>query len=267
MTVPADLRVLFLASLAAAVLSGAAAAVESHSSVRLLDAGEDGGKFRAGVEITLEPGWKTYWRMPGEAGVPPDFDWSGSANVETVEVSYPAPHRFLDSGGEAIGYKERVVFPVAVTRKVAGEPVDLSLTLHYAVCNDICIPAKAELRRRLGETSPPAEEVQAVREAETLVPASVAPGLEVKSVRLEGEAARLVVVLQGEKAKGDVDILVEGFDQAYFRAPKVLSEEGPHAAFGLAIDGLKEPSALRGRTITLTVLAPAARLVRQVTVE
>ena len=59
-------------------------------------------------------GWKTYWRMPGDAGIPPQFDWSGSQNVKSVEVLWPAPQRFIDSGGETVGYKDRVVFPLRI---------------------------------------------------------------------------------------------------------------------------------------------------------
>lgn len=269
MTVPAKARFLLLAGLASALPAVAATALESHSKARLVYAGEEGGRLRAGVEITLDPGWKTYWRIPGEAGVPPEFDWSGSANAETIGIGYPAPHRFMDSGGETIGYKERVLFPVSVAPREAGKPVDLALTLHYAVCNDVCIPAKAELRRTLGTGSAPAAETELVREAEALVPRGRAEGLDVEAARLDGEGkdAQLLVTLKGEKAAGNVDIFVEGFEDAYFRAPEALPGEGGERRFLLRIDGLKQASALRGRALTLTVIAPEARLVRQVPVE
>lgn len=258
-------RTLLLAALAATAIPSPASAMEAHSTARLLDGGRQGEVFRAGVEITLDPGWKTYWRMPGESGVPPEFDWSKSANAAKAEVSYPAPHRFTDSGGEAIGYKERVVFPVVVTPADPEKPVDLTLTLHYAVCNDICIPARAELSRVLGGGSAPAAETALVREAATLVPTEEGKGIEVRDARLEGEGkeSRLVVTLEGAQAEAGVDIFVEGFDDAYFRAPAAESE----ARFSLLIDGLKDRAALAGRTLTLTIVTPGARLVRQVRVE
>src|SRR5580693_6039182 len=69
----------------------------------------------AGIEIRLAPGWKTYWRYPGDSGVPPRFDFTGSRNLKSASVHYPAPHRLTDEGGTSIGYKGDVVFPIDVT--------------------------------------------------------------------------------------------------------------------------------------------------------
>ena len=96
---------------------------ETFSKVRLVSgsvAGMSDGQMIAGVQIRLEPGWKTYWRMPGDFGVPPTFDWSGSKNLRSAEVLYPAPHRFTDASGTAIGYEDEVVFPVMVTPERLG---------------------------------------------------------------------------------------------------------------------------------------------------
>src|SRR5260221_5305895 len=95
--------------------------VELHNArVRML-AGPPAAKaakaYLAGVEITLSEGWKTYWRMPGDAGVPPSFDWAGSTNVASVDVRYPAPSRLHEPGAETIGYKHSVLFPVEIVPK------------------------------------------------------------------------------------------------------------------------------------------------------
>jgi DsbC/DsbD-like thiol-disulfide interchange protein len=126
---------------------------QGHSSrVRLLG----GAPALAGVQIELEAGFKTYWRTPGEAGLPPTFDWSKSVNVESVEVLWPAPARFEDPGGIVYGYQGGVVLPVRVRPQDAGKPVSLSLKIDYGVCKDICIPAQAELSLRLPKSpSPP----------------------------------------------------------------------------------------------------------------
>ena len=62
-----------------------------ESQLRLLLTADAAGQIGGGIEIALEPGWYTYWRNPGEAGVPPVFDFSGSENVASVDVMYPAP--------------------------------------------------------------------------------------------------------------------------------------------------------------------------------
>lgn len=100
----------------------------------------------AGIQLRMEPGWKTYWRNPGDSGVPPRFDWSGSKNLKSATVLYPMPHRFDDAGGAAIGYDEDVVFPIKITPERSGEPVELAVVFDYGLCKDLCIPNEVALR-------------------------------------------------------------------------------------------------------------------------
>ena len=102
--------------------------------------------FRAGVEIKLKEGWHTYWRYPGDSGVPPVLDFSKSQNVKAVTVLYPAPSRFPDgAGGNSIGYTGVLILPLHVVPQDAGKPVTLDLKLDYAVCEKLCVPAEAKL--------------------------------------------------------------------------------------------------------------------------
>ncbi|HCX68676.1 MAG TPA: hypothetical protein DHK64_14410, partial [Rhodobiaceae bacterium] len=57
----------------------------------------------AGLHLELSKGWKTYWRSPGEVGIPPSIDWAGSENIENVEFLWPAPERFTAFGIENFG--------------------------------------------------------------------------------------------------------------------------------------------------------------------
>lgn len=120
-----------------------------HSRVRLIAGGPEGAQHLAGIEIALDPGFKTYWRTPGDSGLPPSFDWSGSENVAAVDLRWPAPKRQEDAGGVAYVYGSDVVLPVMVTPKEPGKPVNLKLAIDYGVCKDICIPARAELSETL----------------------------------------------------------------------------------------------------------------------
>ncbi len=99
----------------------------------------------AGLEIALAPGWKTYWRAPGEAGIPPALDWSGSENLAEAALLWPAPQVFDSFGIDTIGYAGRVVLPLRVRAQDPAAPVRLRLTMDYGVCADICVPARAEL--------------------------------------------------------------------------------------------------------------------------
>jgi DsbC/DsbD-like thiol-disulfide interchange protein len=154
----------FRALLAATVVSAVAASgvhaedlasgwVEGFNNKARLLAGKAGGgplgntpRNYAGIEISMASGFKTYWRNPGEAGgIPPEFDFSGSDNLESATVLYPAPHRTKDKAGENIAYKDHVVLPVAIVPQDKSKPVTLKVKVVYGVCKDICIPAEAEL--------------------------------------------------------------------------------------------------------------------------
>src|SRR5438309_10931430 len=114
---------------------------DAHSAVRLLAGSRSGGVLLGGIAIQLEPGWKTYWRTPGDSGVPPRIDFSKSDNVEAVTVLWPAPKQFDDgAGGTSLGYKQQVVLPLRIVAKSADKPVMLRAAISYAVCEKLCIP-------------------------------------------------------------------------------------------------------------------------------
>src|ERR1700741_2736041 len=117
---------------------------DGHSAVRLLAGSRSGAVLLGGIAIQLQPGWKTYWRTPGDSGVPPRFDFSKSDNVEAVTVLWPAPMKFEDgAGGFSLGYKQQVVLPLRIVAKNNDKPVTLRASISYAVCDKICIPVEA----------------------------------------------------------------------------------------------------------------------------
>ena len=141
-----------------ALAQASAWAQGDKSRVRLVGAGgPEGGRYLAGVEIRLAPKTLTYWKLPGDAGVPPVFSFEGSKNLASAEPLYPAPRRFPEAGGEAFGYMDEVVFPLRVTPIDPARPVSLALKLDYATCEDMCIPAQATLRLDLAPGGPGAE--------------------------------------------------------------------------------------------------------------
>ena len=115
------------------------------SVLRLVSAGGlRDGRYEAGVDLTMAPGSHTYWKIPGEAGVPPVFTFNGSENVAAAVVSFPVPSRISEEGIEAFGYDNGVVFPIAVTPADRGKPAVLHVDVTYAVCNKICLPGRGE---------------------------------------------------------------------------------------------------------------------------
>lgn len=94
----------------------------------------------AGFQLNLAQDWMTYWRHPGESGIAPQIDWSGSQNLADLRVHWPEPRLYLKAGFNSIGYKNEVVFPVALTPLDPAKPITLRATLSIGVCADICIP-------------------------------------------------------------------------------------------------------------------------------
>ncbi|MEM6727658.1 MAG: protein-disulfide reductase DsbD domain-containing protein [Pseudomonadota bacterium] len=102
---------------------------------------EADGSHIAAIKMVLAEGWKTYWRSPGDAGIPPQFDWSGSENVARVTPHFPVPKVFDQEGMRAIGYKDQVVIPLRIDRARQSAPIRLSAEVSLGICLDICIPA------------------------------------------------------------------------------------------------------------------------------
>jgi DsbC/DsbD-like thiol-disulfide interchange protein len=252
--------------------------VELHNArVRML-AGPPAEKasksYLAGIEITLGEGWKTYWRTPGDAGVPPNFDWAGSTNVASVVVRYPAPSRLHEPGGETIGYKNSVVFPIEIVPKDASGPVDLALTLEFGVCREICIPAEAKFSLALRPAGMAGSPAPAMLTALQRVPRPGAsrrpddPQLKSATASLEGAEPHLVIEARFPRREG-ADLFVEAPDGLYVPLPKRLPDAAdaatrPEADAGgglmrFEVDLARGGNAreLKGKTLTLTLVSSA----------
>jgi DsbC/DsbD-like thiol-disulfide interchange protein len=139
--------------------------------VKMVAAAEpEQGIYRVAAEIELSPSAITYWRQPGEAGVPPRFSFTGSENVASAEVLYPAPARLDEDGIEAFGYRAGVVFPILVRPQDAVKSSLLKLTLDYAVCETICIPVRSVTEITLPQRSTNAAADGLIKAAQARVP-------------------------------------------------------------------------------------------------
>jgi DsbC/DsbD-like thiol-disulfide interchange protein len=195
------------------------------SSLRLIAAGggPKQGFYRAGVEIRLDPGAITYWRMPGGAGVPPAFSFEGSVNAADIEVSYPAPMRLDEDGTEAFGYRGRVTFPLHVVPKDAALPVVLAVRLSYAVCARICLPAKAEARLALDpnqDINAASAEATAIAAAEAEVPLRLTPQQRAAKVAINQDITAPTPTWRLSTQSDAQDLFVEAPPGWYFETRK-----------------------------------------------
>ena len=247
--------------------------VEQHAAARIiagamLRAG-DIQWLRAGIEIRLEPGWKTYWRYPGDSGAPPTLDFTGSENVKSVMMLWPAPQLFDDGGGgHSIGYRGDVVLPLHVVAADPSRPSSLRVKLSYAVCGNLCVPAEANLDLMLSGKG--GAEEPALVAAEARVPRRVALGsdsaqgtaLAIRAVHREGAGGKEHVVVDvAAPADTPVDLLVEGPTPDWalpLPTPAALVDRGVPGLrrFTFDLDGLPPGAHADGAILTFTAVSP-----------
>jgi DsbC/DsbD-like thiol-disulfide interchange protein len=233
-----------------------------RSTARLIAGTQSSGQaapLRAGIEIRLKQGWHTYWRYPGDAGVPPHFDFGGSQNLKAVEVLWPAPRRLPEAGLDTIGYDRDVILPLRVTPQDPAKPVTLQVTIDYAICEKLCVPAQTKAALALAGGSR-AQDVR-LAGAEARVPRKTALGagqtLAVRAVRREdgGDRPRLLIDVAAP-AGAAVDLFAEGpTDQWALPLPAAVDgAPSGQQRFMLELDGAPPGGKYTDTRINLTAV-------------
>jgi DsbC/DsbD-like thiol-disulfide interchange protein len=261
--VPFRALIAFIALAAAGATSGAACAQDAsawvqdaHSSLRLLAGSRTGSVLMGGIEIQLQPGWKTYWRTPGDSGVPPRFDFSKSVNVESVTPLYPSPKKFDDgAGGMSYGYIKHVIFPLRIVPKNPNEPVQLRASVSYAVCEKLCLPVEAEAELSFTSAASALDSVvaTALNKVPKPVGTSEATPIALKSFRRTGD--KVIVDIAAQTPAG-VELFAEGPTPDWaLPVPKRLgAAENGVVRFEFQLDGLPADAKPEGALLRLTVV-------------
>jgi DsbC/DsbD-like thiol-disulfide interchange protein len=230
---------------------------DGHSAVRLLAGSRSGAVLLGGIAMQLQVGWKTYWRTPGDSGVPPRFDFSKSENIEAVTVLWPAPTKFDDgAGGHSLGYHNDIVLPLRIVAKNPDKPVTLRADINYAVCEKICIPVDASAE--LSFNSVASTEDSALFAALDAVPKPANVGdpnpLTIRDIKREGTSAVLVDVVTPD-AK-DVNLFVEGPTPDWsLPIPNLLEHSPPGVKrFAFQLEGLPPGANPSGAALKFTLV-------------
>ena len=241
-----------------------------HGAVRLIAASDAVGNAESlalGLHFRMKPGWKIYWRSPGDAGFPPLPNWAGSENLASASLAWPAPKRFSVLGMETLGYTDEVVLPLTAVPLEPGKPVTLRAKLRYLTCKEICVPYEKKLSLRLpaGPEFSSREEA-VIRRFAALVPrAGPTPQLTIAAVAVDGPpgAETLRVRAVSDKPFEAPDLFVEDRAGHAFGKPLVtFADEKRAAVMRLAVlpplavegGGAGEPPVLIGRPLTLTIV-------------
>ncbi|MBI4273165.1 MAG: cytochrome C biogenesis protein [Rhizobiales bacterium] len=234
---------------------------DERGAVRLIAASyeRDSGLYRAGLEIRLGSGWKTYWRYPGDSGVPPRFDFAHSDNVKSATVLWPAPRLFSDVEGDTIGYKDNVILPLRIAPRDPAKPVTLRVRFDYAVCEKLCVPAQASAELTLAKA--PGSADKQLTEAEARVPKPAKLGesgvLSVRGIKQEAAAPPRLLVDIAAPAQTKIDLFAEGPTSEWaLPIPKpVAGAPAGLQRFSFTLDGKPAGANAKDAVLKLTVVA------------
>lgn len=246
------------ATLALPVAPAAAQSVADILSAELLPGWTtEQGTHMAAIRLTLSQGWKTYWRSPGDAGIPPVFDWSGSDNIRALRLHWPTPQVFEFNGMQTIGYARELVLPVEIWPHRPDQPVRLETAVDLGVCRDICVPASVTLGADLLAPAPTRD--PAIRAALRARPATAAEaGVRAHSCAVEPSAdgLRLRATIDMPTLGKDEVVVIETADPGVWVAEATTRRDGRRL---LAETDLvpydRRPFALDRQGLTISVLA------------
>ena len=206
------------------------------------------------LEMQLDAGWKTYWRMPGDAGVAPSFDWAEAGNIATATVLYPVPHRLPDQGGEAIGYKTSLVLPIRIEPADVSRPISAVTTISFGICKNICVPVELKLTGTCHGTS------AADAAALDAVPRAVgqARAQDPKLAAVTGSVAamppRLMFDIDFGVGAEDTDLFIEAPEGLFVPLPtRAAPDAKGHAQFVVDLAKTIDAKDLLGKELRLTM--------------
>lgn len=247
----------YIPALAFGILSLGAAPLTAQDlppgleSAQLLPGWTDAqGNRIAALELRLKPGWKTYWRSPGDSGLPPSFDWQGSRNLAGVTFHWPAPEAIRSGDELTLGYHDLLVLPFTARPADPDQPVTLDATVDFGLCERICVPAHVTLQAAQPEGEPDPR----IEAALARVPRPVAqrPACELTEIR---DGVRLSALLP--QTGPDVAAMeVTGQPEIWVSSPILTSETGGTRAVADFVPPSAQPFALDADDVRITLVGP-----------
>lgn len=212
------------------------------------------------IEVKLEPGWKTYWRSPGDAGLPPAFIPADNTDIASHALKFPTPERFSLVGLHTFGYEKHVVFPLDITPSEVGADTTVSGTLDILVCEELCIPYYMDLSLTLpagpASLSEHAHIVNRAAMAMPIDPERAGFELTALSAAADGSGSSLSVDVRSDVVLTRPDVYLESDIPLNLELPKVvLSADKLSANVTYYTDlGLSELTELSSQPLTLTIV-------------
>ncbi|ABL68551.1 protein-disulfide reductase DsbD domain-containing protein [Paracoccus denitrificans] len=210
------------------------------------------GHRMTALHLRLEPGWKTYWRSPGDAGVPPRFDWGGSQNLGEVRLMWPRPE-VIESGGErTLGYHDELVLPIEIAPASHAAPVEPRAVVDFGICQDICVPVRVELQAGPpGPMPDPVIEAAIARQPET---SDRQP--ECRIARIKDGMQVTATLPAADSARGDEVAMELADDEIWVSAPETHAVGNRLTAQAEFVAASGQPFPLDPGSLRVTLIGP-----------
>jgi DsbC/DsbD-like thiol-disulfide interchange protein len=216
----------------------------------------DDGTIQAVLDVDLLPGWKTYWKDPGEAGVPPSLAVERSENITSAEIHFPAPERISDDYSTWAGYKYPVLFPITLRQHSSGKASVLKADLFLGICQDICIPFQTSFTLELDPDTPAnAFEKRLVRRAFRALPEPPDDSFQVLEHAITEDGQSMVLSIQAPDGEPEPELFVTGLPGWRLDTPKVVGRDADVVTFRVDVGRQPEGETLAGQSVNLLVKA------------
>jgi suppressor for copper-sensitivity B len=218
------------------------------------------GRVWLGLQFRLAPGWKTYWRNPGESGARPLFDWRAADNIKATDIRWPAPKRFSAYGFDSFGYSGEVVLPILLAAATPSQAITARLNLSYMICANVCVPMQADLALDInpGPKSGSSTPSPLIRRYLDRVPSPMGKtGMTINSTQISGLPGKQILHIKGHSDRPfeAPDLMVEGPEPFGFGRPTVTySAERRDVAMALPVYVGPGKAKLTDQTVTLTLV-------------
>lgn len=248
----------FLTALALTGPGAAQAGPSLHAEVDVLPGWRAAdGTHMAALRITLDQGWKTYWRAPGEAGIPPHFDWSGSENLGRVGFLWPVPQIIVSNGVTTLGFEGEFILPIEVIAADPGADIAIEGALAFGICEDVCMPLEARVSAVLPAAAADQDPRIIAALAARAVPAAEAALVSANcTVEPIADGLRVTARLDMPEVGPDEFLVVEAADKSVWVSQAVVEREGDILiAEADLVPPAAKPFDLDTETLRITVLA------------
>ncbi len=154
---------------------------------------DSSGKLRGALQISLEPGWKTYWLDPGDSGVPPSVGLQAGGKAGAVSLQLPAPRRHQDDGSTWAGYDHSIDVALTLDPPKGWKNTTLDFAVFIGICENICIPVSADFA--VDHTNNADGDAAAVDAAFAALPKAPREDFAVTDARIEGETLEVLATM------------------------------------------------------------------------